>query len=481
MLNPLQEGACLGGCPTRWRHLAGRMFPLSFLRTAMVSLSLVASTAAAPPNILLILCDDLGYGDLGCYGQKQILTPHLDRLAAEGTRFTQVYAGSSVCAPSRCCLMTGRHNGHGRIRDNIPHGVFLREEDLTLAEVLKPAGYRTGAIGKWSLGTHPSEGVPERQGFDHFYGHQDQDQAHFYYPDHLWDGGRVVLLPGNRGERRGQYTHDLFTERALEFVGAQREQPFFLYLAYTLPHWSDYPLKSDESQIVPSDAPYSDRDWPQVEKNYAAMVTRVDRDVGRLMERLRELGLERDTLVLFTSDNGPSAEAKHDPAFFQSAGPLRGSKRELYEGGIRVPMLVRWPGRVPAGEVSDAVWAHWDLLPTLAEIAGQAVRAPVDGHSVLTTLEGGAAPQRDFLYWDYGHTRGLYKQALRQGDWKAVRPGPGKPLELYDLRHDGAESQDVAARHPEVVERLERLFAKAVEPDPQYPISPPKPAKALKR
>ncbi len=433
---------------------------------------------AAPPNILLILCDDLGYGDLGCYGQKQILTPNLDRLAKEGTRFTQVYAGSSVCAPSRCCLMTGRHNGHSRIRDNIPHGIFLRDEDLTLAEILKPAGYRTGAIGKWGLGTHPSEGVPERQGFDHFYGHQDQDQAHFYYPDHLWDGGRVVLLPGNPCEHRQQYTHDLFTERALEFVGAQREQPFFLYLAYTLPHWSDYPLKSDDSQIVPSDAPYSDRDWPQVEKNYAAMVTMIDRDVGRLMDRLSELGLDRDTLVIFTSDNGPSAEAKHDPAFFQSAGPLRGSKRDLYEGGIRVPMLVRWPGRVPAGRVSDEVWTHWDLLPTLAEIAGQAVQTQVEGRSALATLEGGPAPERDFLYWDYGHTRGLYKQALRQGDWKAVRPAPGKPLELYDLRYDSAESQDIADRHPEVVKELERLIAQAAEPDPLYPIAPAKPAKA---
>lgn len=479
MRNPLQEGACLGGCPPRRPFLVARMPP--FLHIVLLSLALAAGLTAAPPNVLLILCDDLGYGDLGCYGQKQILTPNLDRLAAEGTRFTQVYAGSSVCAPSRCCLMTGRHNGHGRIRDNIPHGIFLRDEDLTLAEVLKPAGYRTGAIGKWSLGVHPSEGVPERQGFDHFYGHQDQDQAHFYYPDHLWDGGRVVLLPGNRGERKQQYTHDLFTERAMEWIGAAKPaQPFFLYLAYTLPHWSDYPLKSDDSQIVPSDAPYSDRDWPQVEKNYAAMVTMIDRDIGRLMERLRELGLERDTLVLFTSDNGPSSEAKHRPAFFQSAGPLRGGKRELYEGGIRVPMLLRWPGHVPAGRVSDEVWTQWDLLPTLAEIAQQPVTSPIDGRSVLAAWEGGAAPKRDYLYWDYGHVRGTYLQALRRGDWKAVRPGPGKPLELYDLRYDGAESQDVADRHPEVVKELERLIAQAAEPDPLYPIAPAKPAKAPK-
>ncbi len=450
------------------------------MKSWLVTLGLLISAslaAATPPNILLILCDDLGYGDLACYGQKQILTPHLDRLAAEGTRFTQVYAGSSVCAPSRCCLMTGRHNGNARIRDNIPHGVHLLPEDATLGKLLKSAGYRTGAIGKWSLGMHPTAGTPEKQGFDMFYGHQDQDQAHYYYPDHLWDGDRVVLLSGNRGERKQQYTHDLFTQRALDFISDTNEQPFFLYLAYTLPHWSDYPLKSDESQIVPSDAPYTDRDWPQVEKNYAAMVGMIDRDVGRLMDLLEGRGLAKNTLVIFTSDNGPSAEAKHKPAFFQSAGPLRGTKRDLYEGGIRVPMIVRWPGRTPAGRVSSEVWTHWDLLPTFAEITDTRPGAKVDGHSILAALQGGQAPRHDHLYWDYGHTRGQYKQAVRQGGWKAVRNGQDQPVELYDVQYDIGETQNVAARHPEIVARMERIMATASTADPNYPIAALKAAK----
>lgn len=444
----------------------GLLFPM-FLPAATVP--------GSPPNVLLILTDDLGYGDLGCYGQDRIRTPNLDRLAATGARFTQVYAGSSVCAPSRCCLMTGMHNGHSRIRDNIPHNVTLREEDVTIAEVLRDAGYRTGAIGKWSLGTHPSPGTPDRQGFEMFYGHQDQDQAHFYYPDHLWDNNRVILLPGNRGEKKEQYTQDLFTGRALEFVKEDASRPFFLFLSYTLPHWSDYPLKSDESQIVPSDAPYSGEDWPQVEKNYAAMVTMLDRDVGRLMAALAESGQADRTLVLFTSDNGPSAEALHKPAFFKSAGAFRGTKRDLYEGGIRVPMIVNWPGQVPAGLVSDEVWTQWDLLPTLAEIAGTAVSHPVDGRSALQALKGGAGPAHDFLYWDYGHTRGQYKQAVRQGNWKAVRNGTDQPVELYEVAYDKEESQDVAAQHPDRVKELTRFMESASRPHPDYPVAPPKP------
>lgn len=445
------------------------------LASASSSPKLAADSLKQKPNVIVILCDDLGYGDLGCYGEKQILTPNLDRLAAQGTRFTQVYAGSTVCAPSRCCLMTGMNNGHARIRDNIPHGIYLRDEDITLAEVLRPAGYRTGAIGKWGLGVHPTAGTPQRQGFDVFYGYQDQDHAHYYYPDHLWDGDSVVLLPGNRGQQKQQYTHALFTERALKFISESKEKPFFLYLAYTLPHWSDYPLQSDESQIVPSDAPYTDRDWPQVEKNYAAMVTMIDRDVGKLMALLEEKGIAKDTLVLFTSDNGPSAEAKHKPAYFQSAASMRGTKRDLYEGGIRVPMIVRWPDQVPAGQSSDEMWTHWDLLPTLAEIAGQKVTHRIDGHSILPALKGGKAPQHDYLYWDYGHTRGQYKQAVRLGDWKAVRNGADQPIELYDVRYDATESQDVSAQHPEVIARIANIMATASVPDPAYPIAPPKP------
>jgi arylsulfatase A-like enzyme len=435
----------------------------------------VAAESAAPkPNIILILADDLGYGDLGCYGQMQIETPHLDRLAAEGTRFTQCYSGSPVCAPSRCCLMTGMHNGHGRIRDNLPHEIWLRPDDRTVAEVLKQAGYHTGAIGKWSLGNPGSWGVANYQGFDYFYGHLDQDQAHFYYPDYLWENDRIVHLEGNRGGKRGDYTNDLFTEKALGFVREHREDPFFLYLAYTWPHWSDYERNSPDSLPVPTDAPYTDRAWPQIEKNYAAMVTRMDEHVGRLADLVKELGLDSNTLILFTSDNGPSAEGSHSVDFFDSNGPFRGVKRELYEGAIRVPMIARWPGRVPAGRTSEQVWAFWDVLPTLAELAGLPPVSGVDGISMAPALTGGEqAQQHEYLYWDYAHVRGTFSQALRTGNWKGIRNGPGARLELYDVVQDPGETTDLAERHPAVVARIEALIEQAYTPSPDYPIKAP--------
>ncbi len=448
---------------------------LAFACCFTISGGAEAGESAPKPNIVFIMADDLGYGDLGCYGQKRILTPQIDQLAREGMRFTQVYAGSTVCAPSRCCLMTGVHNGHARIRDNIPHGTFLKDEDVTIAEVLKAAGYRTGAVGKWSLGVHGSEGKPNDQGFDDWFGHLNQDQAHFYYPHYLWDNDRVRLLPGNRGEQKKQYTHDLFTERALTFIEESKDGPFFLYLAYTIPHWSDYPEDTPESQIVPSDEPYGEKDWPQVEKNYAAMITRMDRDVGRIMGLLERLGLDDKTIVFFTSDNGPCGgkDRAHKPAFFQSAGPLRGLKRQLYEGGIRVPMIVRWPGKTPAGAVSDAVWAFWDVLPTLAELAGAGARAPkgIDGLSVVPALQGRPMKlKHEYLYWDYGHSRGNFMQAVRLGTWKGIRKRPRNKMELYDLSTDVGEGKDVADRHPDVVARIEKAMDEAFAPSPAYPI-----------
>ena len=434
------------------------------------------------PNVVFILADDLGYGDLGSYGQRKIQTPHLDQLAAEGLRFTQVYAGSTVCAPSRSSLMTGMHNGHNRVRDNLPHGVWLRPDDLTVAEVLKQAGYRTGGIGKWSLGNPGSWGIPLYQGFDHWYGHLNQDQAHFYYPDYLWDDDTVSLLQevvmvgevgkmrGNRGGRNALYTHDLFTERALAFVEDNRDRPFFLYLSYTLPHFSDYPRDSPEHYIVPSDAPYSSRDWPQIAKNYAAMITRLDRDVGHLVTRLGELGLDQSTLVVFTSDNGPYQGVPTPIEFFDSNGPLRGGKRDVYEGGIRVPFIARWPGKVPAGRVSDQVFAFWDILPTLAELAGLPPPEGIDGISMLPALLGQPQEGHEFLYWDYGHVRRTFKQAVRMGEWKGVRNGVRAPLELYDLRDDIGEARDVASAHPEVVQRIEELMEAARTDVPEYPI-----------
>lgn len=455
------------------RTAAGRLAAV-LLAATLVACAGAAGAEARPPNIVLILADDLGYGDLGCYGQKEIQTPHLDRLAAGGMRFTQAYAGSSVCAPARSVLMTGVHNGRGRVRDNLPHGVHLRPEDLTVAELLRAAGYRTGAFGKWSLGDHFEAGAPWRKGFEEFFGYPNQDHAHFYYPHFLWDHDRVLLLPGNRPGAKRQYAPDLMIERALGFIGGVRTdaRPFFLYFPSTLPHWSEFPRQSPESHAIPSDAPYSNREWPQVERNYAAMVTRLDQDVGRLIARLDEVGVRENTLILFTSDNGPSAESIHDTTFFRSAGPLRGHKRLLYEGGVRVPLIANWPGVVPAGRVNATVCGGWDLLPTFAELAGQPVPAQVDGLSLASVLRGQPLGRtREYLYWDYGHARSVFMQAVRVGDWKAVRNGLDRPIELYDLAADPGETRDVAAQHPAVVGRLRDQMAKAYVPSPDYPIA----------
>ncbi|HKS37383.1 MAG TPA: arylsulfatase, partial [Verrucomicrobiae bacterium] len=320
------------------------------------------------PNIIFILADDLGYGDLGCYGQKKIKTPNLDRLAAEGMRFTQCYAGSTVCAPSRASLMTGRHTGHARIRGN--ERVPLKPEDVTVAETLKPLGYATGIIGKWGLGNEGTTGIPNKQGFDEWFGYLDQVHAHNYYPDHLWRNEGQWSLAANAGGKKGEYTHDFFTRAALNFLKMNQKQPFFLYLAYTIPHANnELGRKTGNGMETPGDAPYSGEQWPQPEKNKAAMIARLDGDIGKILNRLKELKLDQDTVIFFSSDNGPHREGGVDPKFFESSGPLRGIKRDLYEGGIRVPMIARWPGRIKAGALSDQVWAFWDFLPTAAELA----------------------------------------------------------------------------------------------------------------
>jgi arylsulfatase A-like enzyme len=441
----------------------------------VLALALAVATAGAArgPNIVLFMADDLGYGDLGSYGQKEIQTPNLDRLAAQGMRFTQFYAGSSVCAPSRSALMTGLHNGRGRVRDNIPHGIHLLAEDFTVAELLQRAGYRTGAVGKWSLGDHGEPGAPWLKGFEDFFGYPNQDHAHFYYPHFLWDNNRVVLLHGNRPGRTPQYTPDLMIERAMQFIEKRRDdsRPFFLYFPTILPHWSEYSQRTAESHVVPSDAPYSDRTWPQVEKNYAAMVTRLDRDVGQIVATLEEMGLARDTLFLFTSDNGPSAETIHQTEFFRSAGPLRGHKRTLYEGGVRVPLIAHWPGVIAAGGVNDTVAAFWDIMPTLGELAGVAAPPRIDGISFAPVLRGGRRErEHEFLYWDYGHARPAFMQAVRAGSWKAVRNSLASPIELYDLATDSGESRNLAAQNPAVVERMAALMRRAFVPTPDFPI-----------
>ena len=427
-----------------------------------------SSTKARPkPNIIFILADDLGYGDLGCYGQKLIKTPNLDALARAGIRFTNFYAAAPVCAPSRASLMTGQHQGHTYVRGNttlkpVPGQsgaaatrLPLRPQDVTVAEVLKAGGYATGVIGKWGLGEPDTTGIPNRQGFDYFFGYLNQNHAHNYYPDYLWRNQERVSL------KQGTYSHDLFTSEALEFIRREHSHPFFLYLAYTLPHANnELGRTTGNGMQVPTDDPYSRETWPQQEKNYAAMVTRLDADVGKIRELLRELGLDGETIVFFSSDNGPQGrdEGGFDPNFFASHGVFRGIKRELYEGGIREPLIACWPGKISAGQVSQQVWAGWDVLPTLAAIAGVKSPAGIDGISMLPALFGKRLKGHPYLYWEFHE--GQYAQAVRWGRWKAVRK-VGSEIELYDLQTDVSETLDVAPSHPEVVSRIAEIMKQA--------------------
>ncbi|HYW80366.1 MAG TPA: arylsulfatase [Thermoguttaceae bacterium] len=423
------------------------------------------TAAAEKPNLIYIMVDDLGYGDLGCYGQRRIKTPSIDRLAAEGLRFTDHYAGSTVCAPSRCVLMTGKHTGHARIRSNTPG--LMADEDVTVAEVLRGVGYRTGVIGKWGIGHPPPPGDPARNGFDYFYGYLDMWHAHNFYPEFLFRNGDKVPLAGNRvpsapangsgvAVERAQYTHDLFAAEALQFVERNRDRPFFLYLALNIPHANNEAGR--RGMEVPDYGRYADLDWPEPQKGHAAMITRMDADVGRLIAKLAELGLEENTLVLFTSDNGPHREGGADPDFNNSNGPLRGIKRDLYEGGIRVPLIARWPGKVAPGTTTDHASAFWDFLPTACELAGAESPKGIDGISYLPTLLGDASRQKqhDHLYWEFQN-----KPAVRQANWKAVRLNPSSKIELYDLDNDLGETTNIAADNPTIVERMTRLIEAA--------------------
>jgi len=413
------------------------------------------------PNILFILADDLGYGDLGCYGQKRIKTPNIDKLADEGMRFTDCYAGSTVCAPSRCCLMTGLHTGHVRIRGNARLPIL--PEDVTVAEVLKDAGYTTGIVGKWGLGEPESIGIPNKKGFDYWFGYLNQRHAHNYYPSVLWQNTRLYF------PEIGEYSHDLFTQEGLNFIKNNKDNPFFLYLAYTIPHANNELGRAKGNGMeVPSDEPYSNESWPQVEKNTAAMVTRMDNDIGKIMRLLKELGLDENTIVFFSSDNGPHKEGGHDHNFFDSNGPLRGYKRDLYDGGIRVPMIVRWPGHIKAGAVSEQVWAFWDFPQTAAEIAGTKMPTGLDGISMLPTILGKYQKDHEYLYWEF-HERG-FTQAVRMGNWKGVRPGLDKPIELYDLKTDIGEKNNIAGKHTDIMRRIEEILKSARTDSKEFPI-----------
>jgi arylsulfatase A-like enzyme len=445
---------------------------------ALVALGFASRLTAAPPNIVLILADDLGYGDLGCYGQTKIKTPHLDKLAADGIRFTACYAGSTVCAPSRCALMTGLHTGHCFVRGNAR--VPLRPEDPCVAELLKKAGYVTALVGKWGLGEDSSTGVPNRKGFDHFFGYLNQHHAHNSYPEWLWRNGEKVKLPNveskveNVAEKRVAYAPDLFLAEGLKFIDDSRARPFFLYYATTVPHANNERTRAEKAgNEVPSDAPYTAEPWPQPEKDKAAMITRMDADVGKLLAKLTELGLDENTVVIFSSDNGPHREGGNDAEFFHSSGPFRGIKRSLTDGGIRVPGIVRWKGVTKPGTVSDHVWAFWDFLPTACELAGVKPPAGLDGISIAPTITGkGVQKEHDFLYWEF-HEGGT-KQAVRHKHWKAIRLALGAPLVLYDLTTDVRETTDVAVDHPDVVKVIEGYLKTARTESKEFPIRAPK-------
>jgi len=423
----------------------------------------------AGPNIIFIMADDLGYADSGCYGGKTIATPNIDRLAGEGLRFTQAYSGGCVCTPARCVLMTGLHNGHAAARDNVPHyPTYLKQGAVTVAKVLKAAGYRCGGVGKWSLGDPGTEGGALNQGFDTWFGYQNQDHAHYSYPEYLDDDDGRLKLKGNAKSRK-HHSHDLLTERALKFIRESKDEPFFLYAAFTVPHFSARDEDPDGFS-VPSTTPYTNRDWDTRSKKYAAMVHMLDRDVGRITDLVDELGLSENTLIVFTSDQGGH---KTIHSRFHTSGPLRGFKRDLTEGGIRVPFVVRWPGRVPAGKTSDEVIAFQDMLPTFAALSGSKLKPLVDGLDVSAALFGGKPKaKRDYLYWDYGHCRGKqYAQAVRLGDWKGIRSlKDGNQLAPYDLDRDLGETTDVASAHPDIVRRIERIMDDAVTPDPRYEV-----------
>lgn len=459
------------------------------------------------PNIVYILADDLGYGDLSCYGQQKFSTPNIDRLASEGMLFTQHYAGTTVCAPSRSALMTGLHTGHTFVRGNrgMNEGQYpLPDSAVTLPQILKKAGYITGAFGKWGLGFPGSEGDPMNQGFDEFFGYNSQTIAHNYYPWELWHNREKIVLRENDGTKRGVYAPSLIHEKTLEFIGQYKDTTFFLYVPSVIPHAElvapeeymvQFLVKSSpekpynvESKLPPEKpyrgiddinhsrfkvGGYGSQTYPHAA--FAAMMKVLDDQVGEIMKKVQELGLEERTIIIFTSDNGPHLEGGADPDFFNSNGPLKGYKRDLYEGGIRVPMLARWPGKIKKGSTTDHISAFWDVLPTLAALAGVEPAEDTDGISFLPTLLGNEGQQQhEYLYWEF-HEQGR-KQAVRMDDWKAIRVGlsedPDAPVQLFNLARDIGENQNLADQHPGVVKKMKQFMQKEHVEDPAWPFLP---------
>jgi len=445
--------------------------------------------ASKTPNILFILSDDLGYGEIGSYPSTsphgRISTPHLDHFASQSILFTDAYAGEAVCAPSRCSLMTGMHTGHSTIRGNIAVGDFpLKSSDVTVAEVLGNVGYSTALIGKWGLGSNNSTGAPRLKGFQYYYGQLGQAECHNYYPEFIWENEDLIDLPNNKGASRTRcmkssntcnYTHSLFTDRALTYLKerATKSNPFFLFLSYTIPHAGGYKDTEESGMPVPSDGDYANKPWPDVEKDHASAITNYqDADIGNILQLLDDLGLSEDTIVFFSSDNGAHNEGGHNYLFFNSSGPLRGFKRSLYDGGIRTPMMVRWPNHIPAGSTSHFVWSFWDFLPTVAEFAqvpDDLLPKNLDGVSVVSTLLGKQQPPKPYLYWEFC-TNNKWGNAIRLGQWKAISFAVNQPYELYDLENDVGEKYNLANQLPHIVQQLAHVAKQAHKDDPNWPI-----------
>lgn len=463
------------------KHLH-RLFTLAVLFAA------TCGVAATPrPNLIWIMADDLGYGDLGCYGQKVIQTPQIDRMAREGLRFTQFYAGATVCAPSRSVLMTGQHHGRTRVRGNAgpnnPHAQALRAEDVTVARALQDAGYATALVGKWGLGDvgAAESGLPRKQGFDYFFGYLNQRHAHNHFTDFLWRNEEKISLPNKvksvSADGAGYATEavvfadDLVTDEALKFVSQHQNKPFFLYWSMIIPHANNERSRDlGNGANVPDFGPYTKEDWPDQDKGQAAMITRMDSYVGRMLDHLKLLGIANNTLVIFTSDNGPHNESKHNLARFQPSGPFSGIKRSLTDGGIRVPCIAWWPGKVKAGSETTHVAYFGDWFATAAELGGAKTPPGLDAISFAATLAGRAREQKqhEFLYWEF-HERGFHQAALFQGRWKGIRERSLKaPLALYDLKNDVAEKTNVATQHPEIVAKIDAYLKTARLESPDW-------------
>ena len=451
-------------------------------------MSIPAQAARDKPNLILILADDLGYGDLGCFGQKVLKTPHLDAMAAQGMKLTQFYAGCTVCAPSRSVLMTGKHMGRTVVRGNSTSPIVIEPGQTTVASLLKKAGYATGCIGKWGIGTPDNFTNPNEVGFDHFFGYVNMWHAHNFYPEFLIRNGKVVKLKNKVAEKwrefqdptvekagRGvavekhEYAPDLFIEASLEFIRNNREQPFFLYFAMNVPHANNEAGKA--GMEVPDLGEFADKDWPEPEKGFAAMIRNIDRDTGRILDLLKELGIEKDTLVMFTSDNGPHQEGGHQADFFDSNGMYRGKKRDLTEGGIRVPTIAWWPGQIEAGSVNKRAWYFGDVMASAADLAGIEPPADIDSDSLLPELRGAVAEKEwhrnSAMYWEF-YEKGS-AQAVRFGKWKAIRqPMFTGPIQLYDLSWDHDEDHNYAERRPKLVEHAGNLMDTYHEPDPNW-------------